>query len=105
MTGFLVYPKLTQTSTGKHKFDGKIAIPLTYKNKQTGEDTTTRIMYKISAWGDTAEALGELAAETPITVQGRFNERSYDGKCEHCGGITKKYWSDVQVDTFTIALD
>lgn len=104
LRGFLAYPKLTQTSTGKHKFDGKIAVPITYKNKQ-GETINSRISYKISAWGDVAEALGEMAADTPITIVGHLNERAYDAKCEHCGGTIKRYWTDVQVQTFTLEIE
>ena len=104
LRGFLAYPKLTVTQNGYNKFDGKVGVPLTYKNK-AGETIDTKMFYKISAWGDLAEALGEMMSETPIEIVGHINERSYDGKCTKCGEVHKKYWTDIQVDTFNIIMD
>jgi hypothetical protein len=102
LKGFLAYPKLTVTTNGYNKFDGKIVIPLVYKNNKTGEEIESKKFVKISAWGDVAEALGCMSPDTCLEIIGFINERSYEGKCEHCGGVQKKYWTDIQVDTFTV---
>jgi single-stranded DNA-binding protein len=104
LRGFLAYPKLSTTTNGFPRFEGKIAVPTTYKDK-AGEMKNTKLYYKLSAWGDVAEALGNMLAETPLEIVGHINERSYDGKCKHCGESEKKYWTDVQVDTFSVTMD
>ena len=49
-----------------------------------------------------AEALGELPEGTFIEAHGHIEERSYQGKCRHCGGFDKKYWTEVQIDYFKV---
>lgn len=47
-----------------------------------------------------ADALGELPTNTFISVQGHIEQRPYDGKCRHCGGYDRKFWTEVVVDNF-----
>lgn len=77
-------------SKGTSLFKGKIKIPM------RGEESSI----KISAWGETAEGLNEVPKNKMVHVQGRIEERVYDGQCRHCKGPEKKYWSEVVVETF-----
>lgn len=73
-------------------FNGSLNIPT---------QTEGRSQYiKIAAWGATAEAMAEVPSNVFVKVQGHIEERSYDGKCRHCNGFDKKYWTNVVVDTF-----
>jgi len=47
-----------------------------------------------------AEELGELPNGSFIEVHGHIEERTYNGKCRHCGGYDRKFWTEVQVDYF-----
>lgn len=49
-----------------------------------------------------AEGLAELPNGTFIEVHGHIEERDYSGKCRHCGGYDKKFWTEVQIDYFKI---
>lgn len=49
-----------------------------------------------------AEALGELPSGTFVEIHGHIEERDYPGKCRHCGGYDKKFWTEVQVDYFKV---
>jgi single-stranded DNA-binding protein len=100
MRGFLLYPKSSVTSNGYPKFSGKIAVPITYKSGDTEKEG--RAYHNIVAFGSTAEALGEMLAETPIEIDGHLNSRSYDGPCKSCGAPEKKYWTEVQINNFII---
>lgn len=73
-------------------FKGKIKIPM------RGVDNYV----KISAWGGTAEALSETPKNKFVHIQGRIEERSYDGECRHCHGPEKKYWTEVAVENFAV---
>lgn len=57
---------------------------------------------KLSAWSAVAEALKVVPAQSFVKVHGHIEERSYDGKCRHCGGFDKKYWTSVVVSNFVI---
>ena len=73
-------------------FKGKLAIPI-----------NGRVQYmKIASWGSTAEALGEVPKGSFIHIHGHIEESSFNGKCRHCGGPEKKYWTEVLVDNFVI---
>lgn len=102
MSGYLMYPELKTTGNGYQLFKGKIAVPI--ECERAGETVNTKIFYNLSAWGTTAEALAELVAETPIEITGSLNVRQYDGKCRHCGGSDKKYWTEVQINNFSTKL-
>ncbi len=54
---------------------------------------------KISSFS-CAEGLGELPKGTFVEIHGHIEERDYSGKCRHCGGYDKKFWTEVQVDYF-----
>ena len=47
-----------------------------------------------------AESLGELKSGTFIEVHGHIEENAYNGKCRHCGGYDRKYWTEVVIDNF-----
>lgn len=72
-------------------FKGSLSIPTAKGNNQ---------FLKISAWGDLAEALRDTSSQVMIKIHGHIEESSYDGKCRHCGGTEKKYWTEVVIDNF-----
>ncbi len=73
----------------------KVAIPV--------KDKSNRYQYcKISAWGFNAETLGALDKSKIVRILGHIEERSFDGSCRFCNGYSKKFWTEVVVDTFTI---
>lgn len=71
-------------------FKGKLAIPVGDKFQYI----------KIAAWESIAEGLNSVPKDGFIHVHGHIEERSYDGKCRHCQGAEKKYWTEVVVDNF-----
>ena len=99
MIGKLMWPELkTVGEAGSKLFKAKIAIPI--------PNLDDKFQYiKIAAWNATAEALDELAKNKFIKMHGHIEERSYDGKCKHCGGAEKKYWTEVVVDNFIVLED
>jgi single-strand DNA-binding protein len=100
LVGLMKFPSLRETVNGNHLFQGKVAVPYTYKDRQTGEVRESSNYIKISAWGEVAQDLARLPEDTPVKVQGRVNERSYDSNCKGCGEPEKKYWTDVLVENF-----
>lgn len=77
-------------------FKGSLVIPLPNDRKQ---------YIKIAAWGDIAEALKDVDPQTYVKVQGHVEESSYEGKCKHCSGVDKKYWTEVVIDAFAQATE
>lgn len=73
--------------------NAKLAIP-------TGNGKHQYI--KVAAWGTTAEAVAELPKDAFIKLHGHIEERSFDGKCRHCAGYSKIYWTNVVIDNFII---
>lgn len=102
LSGFMKYPELKETRNGNFHFQGKVAIPFSYKDRQTGEQKDGNRYVKVSAWGDLAQDLGGVNDGTPVRVQGTFNERSYDGACKSCAAPEKKYWTDVLLNNFVV---
>ena len=103
MSGNVVNPRFTITANGYPKFSGRISIPITYKR---GEETiNAEAFHNIIAWGPVAEGFNDMIetlASMPIEISGTLNTRSYQGKCKHCSGEDKKYWTEVQVNNFII---
>jgi len=96
LTGKLEYPKLKQVGTNNTSlFNASLAIPTSDGKKQ---------YIKLAAWGSTAEAMKEVPKTVFVKVHGHIEERSFDGKCRHCGGFDKKFWTNVVVDNF-VALE
>lgn len=94
LKGYIQYPNLKTVGTNNTSlFNAKLAIPTQDGKKQ---------YIKIAGWGSIAEALNEVPNEMWIKVNGHIEERSYDGKCKHCAGFDKKYWTNVVVDNFMI---
>lgn len=92
LTGKITYPSFkTVGNYNSSLFNAKLAIPTANGNNQ---------YIKISAWGSTAEALNEVSDSEFIKIHGHIEERSYDGKCRHCNGYDKKFWTNVVVDNF-----
>ncbi len=102
LEGFLKFPELRETKNGHVQFQGKVAVPFSYKDKATGEQKEGSRYVKISAWSDLAHQLGAVTDGTPVRVQGTFNDRSYDGNCKDCGSLQKKNWTDVLVNNFVL---
>ena len=102
LVGFLKYPNLRETRNGNFHFQGKIAVPTVYTDRETKEKKEGAKYIKISAWGDLAQELAGLREDTPLKVHGIFNERSYDGNCKSCSTPEKKYWTDVLVNNYVI---
>ena len=94
LIGKIVRPKLQQVGQyNTSLFKGSLAIP-TPDNKHQ--------YIKIAAWGELAEALDEVLKNEYIKVIGHLEESSFDGKCRHCNGVDRKYWTECVVDFFTI---
>lgn len=74
-------------------FKGSISIPTAKGHNQ---------YLKIKAWGDIAESLKDLDPQAMIKAHGHIEESSYDGKCRHCKGPEKKYWTEVVIDNYII---
>jgi hypothetical protein len=94
LTGQITYPNLkTVGMNNTSLLNAKLAVPT---------DTGKSQYVKVAAWGTTAEAIAELPKDTFIKVHGHIEERSYYGKCRHCRGYSKVYWTNVVVDNFMI---
>jgi hypothetical protein len=85
------YKEVGQFNTGL--FKSSLAIP-TSNNKYQ--------YIKIAAWADLAKALRDTDTTEVIKIHGHIEESSYDGKCRHCSGPEKKYWTEVIVDNFVV---
>lgn len=96
LKGKIVYPELKTVGQYNSKlFKGKLAIPIEGKPDKNQ-------WLKIAAWNTVADGLGDLPEGTFVKIHGHIEERSYDGKCKHCNGFDKKYWTEVVVDNFVI---
>lgn len=96
LKGKIVYPDFKIVGVNNSKlFKAKVAIPAPSPDRGYQ-------YIKISAWGDTAESLSDLPSDSFIEMYGHIEERSYDGKCKHCSGYDKKFWTEVQVDYFRL---
>jgi len=95
LQGQIKWPDFKYTANGKPYIKFKVAVPV---KKQNGEEFMNYV--KAAAWDSTAEAINDLGENAWVKVHGRVSERSYDGKCKHCHGDDKKYWTEVVVDNF-----
>ncbi len=102
LQGILRFPELKETSNGNNRFQGKIAVPFTYKDRETQVEKQGSSYIKISAWGDLAVELASFPDETPIRVNGTYNERTYDSNCKSCGEAQKRSWTDVSVHSYSL---
>jgi len=96
LVGKIVWPELKVVGDANSKlFKAKLAIPI-----------NDRFQYiKISGWNSVAEDLNDVNNNVFVKIHGHIEERSYDGKCKHCNGLEKKYWTEVVVDNFIIVED
>lgn len=85
------FKEVGQFNTGL--FKGSLAIPT---------EKGTNQYLKIAAWGEIAEAMRDTDSKLMIHIHGHVEESSYDGKCRHCQGPEKKYWSEIVIGNFTI---
>ena len=76
---------------GSSLFKATLAIPVS--------DGDGNQYVKISSFKH-ADALGELSRGSFVEIHGHIEENVYNGKCRHCGGDGKKYWTEVVVDNF-----
>jgi hypothetical protein len=94
LKGKIQWPEIKIVGQNNTKlFKGKLAIPL--------DDNKAQYL-KIAAWAQVAEGLEGLPEGTFIHIHGHIEERSYDGKCKHCKGQEKKYWTEVVIDNFQV---
>lgn len=94
LVGKLSRPTLRQVGQNNISlFKGSMAIP-------TAKGTNQYL--KIAAWADVAEALGAVNTDVMLKAHGHIEESSYEGKCRHCNGPEKKYWTEVVIDNFMI---
>lgn len=98
LIGKISWPDFKRVGANASKlFKAKLAIPVVNSDK---------FQYlKIAGWNAIAEALNDVEKDKFIKVHGHIEERSYDGKCKHCGGFDKKYWTEVVVDNFVVLED
>lgn len=96
LVGKLAWPELKTVGEKASKlFKAKLAIPIA--------NNPGKYQYlKIAGWNAMAEALNGVAEDQFVKIHGHIEERSYDGKCRHCGGPDKKYWTEVVVDNFIV---
>lgn len=94
LTGKLQNKKLKEVGMNNNSLlNATIAIPTQKGNNQ---------YIKVAAWGSMAEALSDLHKDVFVKIHGHIEERSYDGKCRHCSGYDKKFWTNVVIDNFVI---
>ena len=97
LTGRVEWPNLKTVGMNNNSLlNAKIAIP-------TGNGKHQYV--KVAAWGAMAEAISELPKDTFIKLHGHIEERSYDGKCRHCSGYSKVFWTNVVIDNFIVMED
>jgi single-stranded DNA-binding protein len=94
LTGTITYPNLKTVGVNNTSLlNAKLAVPTDKGRSQ---------YVKIAAWNTTAEALAEIPKNMFVKIHGHIEERSYDGKCRHCSGYSKVYWTNVVVDNFIV---
>lgn len=59
----------------------------------------------IMAWGTVADGLKDAGEGALVHIHGHIEEKSYDGKCKHCGADEKRYITEFVVDNFALADD
>lgn len=74
-------------------FKGSLAIPTANGKNQ---------YVKVAAWSEIADALKDVDPNAFVEVQGHIEESSYEGKCKHCNGPDKRYWTEVVIDNFRV---
>ena len=93
--------KLTNTNIktigqyNSNKFSAKLAVP----SPNPGMNPQ---YIKIAAFGTMADALNQVGKGQLVKIHGHIEEQHYDGRCRHCGGHDRKYWTEVLVDNFRI---
>jgi hypothetical protein len=96
LVGKIMWPDFKTVGEKSSKlFKAKLAIPI--------NDAPGKFQYlKIAGWNAMADALHEVSENQFIKIHGHIEERMYDGKCKHCNGLDKKYWTEVIVDNFIV---
>lgn len=95
LVGKIERPSLKQVGVNNTDlFNGTLNIPTKIEGKSQ--------YIKLSAWSAVATAMADVPSNAFVKIHGHIEERSYDGKCRHCGGFDKKYWTSVVVDNFII---
>lgn len=92
LTGYITRPNFKIVGQNNTPlFKGSMSIPTAKGSNQ---------FLKIAGWGEIAESLRDTGSQVMIKAHGHIEESSYDGKCRHCGGAEKKYWTEVVIDNF-----
>lgn len=94
LKGEITKPNIKTVGNNSKVFNAVLAIPANYPND--GEQ-----FIKISSFS-CAEGLSEVPKGSFVEIHGHIEERYFDGKCKHCGGSDRKYWTQVSVDYFKI---
>lgn len=99
LVGKIVWPEFKTVGEKSSKlFKSKIAIPIA--------NVPDKFQYiKVAGWNAMAEALNEVGKDQFVKIHGHIEERSYGGKCKHCGGADRKYWTEVVIDNFIVMED
>lgn len=102
MQGNLVFAELKETRNNNKLYKAKIAVPFTFKDRETQEQKQGFNYFPIVAWGELAEDLAALGDRIPVRVQGALQTRSYKGNCKSCAAEEKKYWTNIVVNNFAV---
>ena len=78
-----------------NKFSAKLAVP-------SPTPGTNPQYVKIAAFGVLADAMNQVGKDNTVKIHGHIEEQHYDGRCRHCGGYDRKYWTEVLVDNFIV---
>jgi len=78
-----------------NKLSARLAIP-------SPNPGTNPQYVKIAAFGTLADAMSLVDKDKFVKIHGHIEEQHYDGRCRHCGGHDRKYWTEVLVDNFVV---
>lgn len=93
LKGQFQWPELkTVGEKNSSLFKAKMVIPIGERSQYL----------KVAAWHNIAEGLAALPKDSFVHIHGHVEERSYDGRCKHCQGTEKKYWTEVVIDNFQL---
>lgn len=74
-------PEMRYTPNGKQVTEFSVAVNQGTKNRETGEWSDDTDWFRVTVWGDRAEAAAEkLRKGNSVFVEGRFKTREYDAK-------------------------
>lgn len=102
LQGYLQSPVLSSTKNNTDMFRAKIAIPVVYTDRASGEQKEFNKFMDIVAWDQVASTLGSFPEGTPIWVEGEIDKRSTDSTCRSCASPEKRQWVNITVRNFGV---